>query len=76
MFREPVRRVYYNFATGESGMTAEAGQTNTKNPIVNNKHNNDISRCADSNKGHIPQAVEGDRAHLINNRWSLYNSPI
>ena len=30
-------------------MTADAGQTSTKNPIVNNKRNNDSSRKADRN---------------------------
>ena len=36
----------HNFATGESEMTAEAGQTSTKISIVNNNLNNDKANLA------------------------------
>ena len=49
----------YNFETGEIKMTAEAGQTRTKIPIVNSKLNNDSSNHSDSFEGILLLEHEG-----------------
>ena len=59
--------------SGESGMTAEAGQTSTKNPIVNSKRNNDTSRIANKAKGDIQHAVAATSQQLLNS-WHPISS--
>ena len=50
-------RFFHNFATGESKMTAEAGQTSTKSSIVNSKLNNDNTSQVNTNPSVIHSAI-------------------